>query len=457
MIPRYTKSEMAAVWTEQAKFGHWVQSVLAVLSTLARRGEIDPITFTQIAEKVTFDLARVHELDRKFNHDAQALIEAAKESLVREGLSEKAVALFGMKITSYDMEDPAFSTMIGQALNLIEAAIDQTTKVLKRRMYEFRDTLCIFQTHGQAAVPGYLGIKFARWVAMLERDKARLHHCRERVRVGKFSGAGGVYDELSPEIEVEACAYLGLGIADGTSQIIHRDRHAEVMCVLAICGCDIAQIANELWLMCSYPRSEAREYFDPNQRGSSAMPHKRNPITLERLRGMSSLPRSYAMAALEQVMTYDERAIDQSCVERVIWPDATILLHYMLVTLEATVDRMVFFPERMKENFRNLQGIWAAQYVKNELLMAGVTELPFTHPDGQVEVLPTYKWVQACAFAAWDVDTNRPIRPLREVLLDQGILQFLPTQKFEECFDLKMILRYAEAIYLRYYPISHPS
>lgn len=451
MIKRYTKPVMAAVWEEKAKFSLWVQSLLAVLYAFCKQGKISAEDLLEITENVDFTVNRVNKLDAKFNHDAGALIEACRETLRRKGLSEKQLVSFGKKITSYDMEDPAFSRMICNALELLIEAIDEAIEVLRNRAREFQSTECILLTHGQLATPGYLGLRMIRWMTMLERDRIRLRKCIETMNVGKFSGATGAYDELDPKIEKIACDHLRLDVADGTSQIIHRDRHAEVMSMITICACNIAQIANDLWHMCEYPRSEAREFFDISQRGSTAMPHKRNPITLERLRGLASVMRGFDLAALEQVVTFDERAIDQSSVERIIWPDATILLHYMLVTFTVTFGKMVFFPDKMSENLDNVHGIWGAQYIKNALWDKGVTKLWFRFPNGRRKKLPVYKWVQSCAFEyAWDAITNQPKEHLEDVVNKQGIRKYLTHREVERCFDLVYVLRNAQAIYKKH-------
>lgn len=450
MVKRYARAAMVALWLEPAKFNQWVQSLLAVLQARVVSGQIDRETFERIRATVCVDVDRVHELDGVFKHDASALIETARESLRKAGVVEDDIVALGAKVTSYDMEDPAFSIIIGKALDLILKAINDLISVLTLRAKEFKDTPCVFLTHGQAAVPGYLGLRFCRWIAMLRRDEKRIRFAQTQMKVGKFSGPGGTYDELDPEVEKNACDWLGLAVDEASSQIIHRDRHAFVMTTLAICACNLSQIANDLWQMCAYPRLEAREYTNPDQRGSTAMPHKRNPINLEKLRGLSSPLRSYALIALEHVMTWDERAIDQSSSERIIWPDATILLHYMLVTMAEVISKMLFFPIQMKVNLDNLKGIWAAQYVKNILWDKGIYELEFTHPNGAHENQPTYKWVQSCAFLSWDQETNQPVRSLREVLVEQGILNYLFPEELDRCFDLGWILRNAPAIYARF-------
>ncbi|MBM2820531.1 MAG: purB [Candidatus Berkelbacteria bacterium] len=455
MLKRYTKPPMDSVWVEQAKFDQWVESLLAVLYARVQKRQIDQESFDLISQSVDVNVERVHELDKEFQHDAQALIETVRESLRAAGINEMTTALMGARITSYDMEDPAFGVLIVKSLDLILLELEKLLITLKARASEFRRTKCIFMTHGQPAVPGFLGIKFCRWIASFERDRQWIRQARENIRVGKFSGAGGTYDELDPDIEEIACKRLGLEADEASSQIIQRDRHARVMTALAICACNISQAANELWGMCSYPRNEAREYFSPTQRGSSAMPHKKNPIKLEQLRGMSSPMRSYAMAALEHIMTWDERAIDQSSTERIIWPDATTLVHYMLTTLRETVGKMIFYPKRMQANLDYLQGIWAAQYVKNVLWDKGVFELKFfesgfEEPNRKCEILPTYKWIQLCAFVAWDQSTNQPVKPLRAVLIDQGIEIYLDEEELDPCFDLNHILRNADVIYSRF-------
>ena len=460
MISRYTKKAMGDNWLESSKYGLWGLSLVAALWIMVQRGKLTEGEFAMVKENLKIDPQRVKELDEGtpekpgFNHDAQAAIEAGKESLRAVGIPEKVIAQLGAHITSYDMEDPAFARQIVIACNHILQAINRAILALKKRAAEHRYTKCVFLTHGQVATPGYLGLRICRWITMLERDKRRITFVRDEMCVGKFSGATGINDELTPDEEKMACEYLELDVADGTSQIIHRDRHSAVMAMLTICARNVSQIANDLWLMCAYPRSEAREYTNPNQRGSSAMPHKKNPITVERLRGMSSAMIGYLTAALEQQMTYDERAIDQSSVERIVWPDATILLHFMLEGLAASVEKFVFFPQKMLANLEAVQGIWASQYVKNALWDKGIYELPFYEtnfmdPEDGEQLKSIYVWVQSCAFKAWNRDTNTPVLPLKDVFIDQGIEKYMEMEELDQCFDVDYVLRHADVIYSR--------
>jgi adenylosuccinate lyase len=460
VIGRYTKKAMGDNWLESSKYGLWALSLVAALWIMVQRGKLTQDEFVMVRENLKIDPQRVKELDEGipekpgFNHDAQAAIEAGKESLREAGIPEKVIAQLGAHITSYDMEDPAFARQIVNACDLVLQMIDKAIIALKKRAAEHRYTKCVFLTHGQVATPGYLSLRICRWICMLERDKKRINFVCDEITVAKFSGATGINDELTPDEEKLACEYLALNVADGSSQIIHRDRHAAVLAMLTICARNVSQIANDLWLMCEFPRSEAREWTNPNQRGSSAMPHKKNPITLARLRGMSSLMIGYLTAGLEQQMTYDEREIDQSSVERVIWPDATILLHYMLETLAFHVEKIIFFPQKMLFNLESVQGIWASQYVKNALWDKGIYELPFyttdyMDPDDGEELKPIYVWVQSCAFAAWDRDTNMPVMPLKDVFLNQGIESYMDIEELDRCFDVDYVLRNADAIYDR--------
>lgn len=454
MITRYSRPSMENHWKgDTRKFKLWGQSLIAILWALFKTGKVSEESFIAIRDHLDIDPNQARELDKIFGHDAQAAIEAGKESLRAKEVAENIIALTGWKLTSYDMEDPAFARLICEACDLIIKAIEDLIFEMKIRASQYKQTPCVFLTHGQVATPGYLGLRICRWIDALQRDINRIRIARDQMNIGKFSGATGIYDEVTPEEERLACEYLGLEVATGTSQIIHRDIHATVMAMLVICSRNVSQIANDLWHMCEYPRSEAREYFSPTQRGSSAMPHKKNPIKTEQIRGLSSTMTGYLVAAIEQVITFDERAIDQSSTERIIWPDATILLHYMLESLAENIKKFTFFPAKMKENLDYVQGLWASQYVKNALWEKGVTHLPFPvyrNNSLTTELQPTYAWVQSCAFQSWNRELNKPVQAFRLVLELHGIEEYLSEEELDRCFDFDYVLRHADIIYARY-------
>ncbi len=470
MDVRYTLDEMAAVWSYESKYTLWVKSCLAVLFALASLDRIGKNIYTTIRRAAGFDLETVEKLDKKYKQDAQALIEACKLHMRSLGIPEDVIVHFGNMITSYDMEDPAFARLICLATDIIIKSLERMIKTLRRRAMEFEYTLCLFETHGQGAGPGYLGIRLCNWIDILERDLQRIRRARRNMQIGRFAGIIGVYGELDPEVEKIACKYLKLKSARISTQILHRDRHADLMNALALCATNVDHIATTLWAMCGYPKCEAREAFDwINQRGSTGMPHKRNPWRLERLSGMASAMRGYQLMVMEQVKTPFERAISQSSVERIAWVDGTTLLHFMLEELDSIFSRMEFFPENMQQNLDGFNGVLASQHIKDLLRKKGIFKLRFSptgylrselircgkmdEADYALEV-ETYDWVKYCVYEAWDMKTNRSIDHLRNVVVRQGIEVFLTHEELDECFDLKRGLAHADEIYARFHLIT---
>lgn len=466
MIPRYTKSAMKEAWSDKTKFGLWLQSCLAVLFAQAKVGDIHMSVYRRIKAKAGFVLERIEELDRMFKQDAQAFIEAVKEYLIAQGVSRETAAFFANCITSYDMEDGALSRQICNAVGVIISALRAAIRIFKDRAAEFNYTLCLMITHNQAAGAGYFGLRICNWLDILERDLERIEKAQKQMEVARFSGIVGVYGALNPEIERIACRYLKLKPVRISTQIIHRDRHSELMDALKTCACDIEHIALTLWQMCGYPTCEARLKFDwVNQRGSTGMPHKRNPWQLERLMGLASLLRGYALALSEQIATPHERAIAQSSVERIVWPDATTILHFVISELHDIFRDMEFFPANMLNNFNDLQGVTSSQAVKDLIRGRGIHEMTFTPNQrikdvlveagkmgegDQMVMLETYDWAKFCVFLSWDMDWNRPIRPLAEVMIEQGALTYISREELEQCFDPAQQLRYARDIYERF-------
>jgi len=450
MIKRYTKSPIGEDWLDHKKYKYWVDSCCAVLYGQWQEGEIGDKIYYTLLKNPDFDLARVEELDKKFKQDAQALIESVKEYMRAQGLCEEIIAHFGNRITSYDMEDPALVRLILDSVRTITLELENLIGVFRNRAREHKTTQCLAITHGQPAGIIYLGIRFCSYINALERDLKRISQAIALLSVGKFSGAFGIYDELDPVIEELGCAFLGLETPEINSQIIHRDRHAGVMSALIILACNLEHIAHNLWQMCQFPRNEAREYFDPfNQRGSTAMPHKKNPWQLERIRGMAGIMRGYIVPALENIRTWDERSMDGSSVERVIWPDATTLVHFMLISLREIFSKMEFFPEIMQENIDRLNGVYAAQYIKNELREQGIANLLFDRGEAYT-FESTYDWVKWCALTSWDYKQNKSIKPFIKVLSEQGIFSVLNNHIVKRCFDPAYILRNTETIYERF-------
>lgn len=445
MIARYTRPEMAELWSEESKFRGWTDSELAILMANVNLGRIPQSSYDAICDNASFTVDRINELDEGLNgfrHDMNAFVECIKEGLRSKDVIEEVVGLFHKDPTSYDIEDPAFCMKLTRSADYIAKAIESLRRCLWERAKEYKETIMIGITHGQPAEPITLAVKLLNWVDILQRDYARVLLAQKSLRVAKFSGAVGVYGDLTPETEESACNALGYGFEPAriATQILHRDRHAAYAMSLALLACNIGHIAHNLWLMSAFPRWEAREPFREGQRGSSRMPHKKNPITLERLRGMATIVRGYLGIILENVMTYDERAIDQSCVERIIWPDLTTLVHYMLIQMKRTVEGMVFFPERMKQNLDSILGQTGSGFVKSLLADSNVKKLNF-----EGRRMRIYEWIQACAFKAWEQQ-----RHLKDVMVEEGILKRISAENLDLCFDYNRQIKYVSVIYDRF-------
>ena len=448
MIERYTKPEMGVLWTLQSRFRSWLDVELALLWAQAETGQIPESAYIHISETADFSTERIVYLDEgennpnPFHHDMVAFITACIEHLVELGqVSKKEAAFFHNNTTSYDIEDPAWVLILKKACNLIIQVLKELIKALINRAKEYKNTYMIGITHGQAAEPITLAIKLLNYVAMLERDLKRIEEALDDILIGKLSGAVGVYGQLDPEIEALTCKKLGLRPARISTQIIHRDVHAHLASTIILMVCNLEHISNGLWSMCQYPRLEAREPFGKKQKGSSKMPHKKNPIKLEGIEGLVRLVRGNLSPIFESVATRDERSIEQSSVERVAYADLFILAHYITKRLDKIVGGMEFFPERMKENIDNLLGQWASGNIKDLLLSSGITELDF---DG--ETLSTYDWVQRCSHEAWNFQKN-----LTEVLSQHGIVTYIQDdQLIAQCFSLDHQLRHRNEIYKRF-------
>lgn len=442
MIRRYTPKEMGGHWSDQSKYDHWLRVSLAILETKAEMGMIPLDAVSLIHAHATVDVERVEYWDEGpggMRHDMQAFTETVKESLRAAAVDEEVVALFNKDVTSYDIEDSALSLMLCEAVGIIMPLISGLEQALFDLAKEHEETLMMGLTHGQPAEATTLALKLLNFREMVKRDYGRLIVASEAVRVGRLAGAVGNYGHLGPEAEAITCERLRLRSGLST-QIIHRDVHANLMDTLATAAANIGHIAHNLWLMCQWPRCEAREPFGKNQRGSTQMPHKKNPITLERLRGMAQQMIGYQTVAKMAVITYDERAIDQSCQERINWPDAFCLLAYMLEKLTKLLPNMVFFPQAMQANIEKTKGQLGSSYVKDLLLSQGVTHLVY----GDEEV-QTYDWVKNCAHEAWERQVH-----LSDVLIERGILEMVSAESLEACFDLHRGLEHLSEIYDRY-------
>ncbi len=365
MIARYSRPELAAIWTAERRLQIMLEVELLACEAMERRGEVPVGTSAVCRERAAFDIPRIDELERTLKHDVIAFLTNVNEHIGEPGRH------LHKGMTSSDVLDTAFAVQLKEAGGLIRVALGEVLDALERRAREHVDTLCIGRSHGIHAEPVTFGWKLAILWDELRRGRERLDHAIADISVGKISGAVGTFAHVHPDVEAFVCAALGLSPAPASSQIIQRDRHAFYFTVLSLIATSIEKIAVEIRHLQRTEVLEAEEPFTPGQKGSSAMPHKRNPILAENLTGLARLMRGYAQAAVEDVPLWHERDISHSSVERVIGPDATVTLHFMLVRLRALVDGLVVYPEHMTRNMDRSGGLFYSQRVLIALVEAG--------------------------------------------------------------------------------------
>jgi adenylosuccinate lyase len=427
MIPRYTNPVMGRIWSDERRFETWLQVEIAAAEAMAEAGVIPVSAARDIREKGGFDVARIEEIEAKTHHDVIAFT-----TVVAERVGESARWLhFGL--TSSDVIDTAQALQMREACDVILADLGELARAIRARAEEHRRTPMIGRTHGVHAEPTTLGLKLALWYAEVQRDVARVRQARAAINVGKISGAVGTFAHLDPSIEARVCERLSLEADPISSQIVQRDRHAELLCALAITGASLEKFALEIRGLQKTEIGEVEEPFERGQKGSSAMPHKRNPIGCEQVTGLARLLRGNCHAALENVALWHERDISHSSVERVILPDTFIALDHMLRRFTKIVKGMVVYPERMKENLGRSRGIIFSGTVLLELARRGV-------PREQA-----YEWVQRDAMQAF-----RDGREFEQVLLeDADLTRVLEPADIERVFDLEVQLRHVDAIFER--------
>lgn len=375
MIPRYTLPEMADLWNDETKFSYWLKVELAVLYARMKLGQITEDCYQTIEKNANFTLARIQELEATYDHDMIAFVETVRELLRQKGVRTEWADEFHRYLTSYDIEDPALMLRLLKAGELILKEIDSLKEALLWQAKENQWTLMIARTHGQYAEPTTFGQLLLVYAEQINRASKRIKFAMENdLAFGKISGAVGTYAGLNPKIEEIACWKLGLKPAKIATQILQRDRHASFLAAIAIAGASIEQMCATFWEMMRSEIGELQEPRKEKQRGSSAMPQKKNPILTERLIGMARKLRANLLPAIENIATRDHREITQSSVERMIFPDSTTLLHYMANKATKLVKGLVIFPERMAENLKNTFGTWAGQRVRYALVEAGIDD-----------------------------------------------------------------------------------
>jgi adenylosuccinate lyase len=427
MIPRYTNPEMGRIWSDERRYDTWLRVETAAAEAMARAGIVPAAAAADIRSRGGFDVARIEAIEAVTQHDVIAFTTSVAEHV---GPSARWLH-FGM--TSSDVIDTAQALQMREACDVILAGMAKLMAAVAVRAEEHRRTPMIGRTHGVHAEPMTFGLKLALWYAELGRGVVRIQRARDAVSVGKISGAVGTFAHLPPEVEQDVCAALGLEPAPVASQVIQRDRHAELLSTLAITGSTLEKCALEIRGLQKTEIGEVEEPFAKGQKGSSAMPHKRNPIGCEQIVGLARLLRGNAVAAMENNALWHERDISHSSVERVILPDSFIVLDHMLRRLTRIVAGMVVYPERMRENLDRSRGVVFSGTVLLELARRGVSREQ------------AYEWVQRNAMRSFEQAV-----PFKELLLaDAELTQVLPVSEIERAFDLEDQLRHVDRVFER--------
>jgi adenylosuccinate lyase len=427
MIKRYTRDEMGRLWTDAARYAAWLEVEIAVCEGWNRLGAVPDADLKTIREKARFDVTRLLELEKETRHDVIAFVSAVAENV------GEASRFIHLGVTSSDILDTAFALMLKRAASVILKDIDVLMDTLKRRAYEFKETPQMGRSHGIHAEPITFGLKLALWYAEMMRNRARFVQALEDVAVGKISGAVGTFANVDPKVEAYVCEKLGLKPAPISTQIIQRDRHAHFFTTLAILAGSMEKIATEIRHLQRTEVLEAEEHFASGQKGSSAMPHKRNPVGSENISGLARLIRGYAMASLENIPLWHERDISHSSVERVIAPDGCILTDYMLKRLTSILENLTVYPDRMLENLNRTHGLIYSQRVLLALVDKGVKRDE------------AYVMVQRNAMKAWKGERDFKIL-LRG---DPEIRRYLDENEIDALFDIAWHLKHVSTIFNR--------
>ena len=430
MISRYTRPEMGRIFSEQNKFDQWLAVEIAAAEALAESGEVPSEAARALRAHAVFDIARIDEIERETRHDVIAFTTAVAEKMAAAGAADASRWLhFGL--TSNDVVDTAQALMLKQASKILIQGARELAEILKRRAYEFKNTVQIGRTHGIHAEPITFGLKLALWYDEVVRGTGRLEAAAEDLRVGKISGAVGTFGHIGPEAEEKICARLGLKPAAISSQVIARDRHAAWVSSLALITATLEKIALEIRHLQRTEVREAEEPFGAGQKGSSAMPHKRNPVVSEQICGLARVVRSNAQAAFENVALWHERDISHSSVERVILADSAILTDYLLAKARWLVDGMRVYPERMLANLEATQGLIFSGQLLLDLAAAGMLREQ------------AYKLVQTHAMRSWEGGTS--FRSAVES--DKEVIYFLPLEKIRAAFSVDRQLTHVDRIF----------
>jgi len=432
LIDRYTRREMGRIWSLENKYRQWLEVELAASEALAELGEVPADAARALRTHAAFDVERIEAIEAEVKHDVIAFTTAVSEKLAAAGAADSSRWLhFGL--TSNDVVDTAQALQLKEASGLIRVELGKLHAVLGRRAHEFKDTVTVGRTHGIHAEPTTFGLKLANWYAEIGRQMRRFDDAAEQMRVGKISGAVGTFAHISPRAEELICAKLGLAPCPISSQVIQRDRHAHYVCALALIAATLEKIAVEVRHLQRTEVREAQEYFSKSQKGSSAMPHKKNPVTCEQITGLARVVRSNAQAAFENIALWHERDISHSSVERVILPDSTILADYLLAKTTNLIDKLLVYPERMKKNLDMGGGLVYSGQLLLELAATGVLRET------------AYRWVQRNALRAWEEESS-----FRELVgKDPDISAALTPEQIDAAFTLKHQLRHVDQVFAR--------
>jgi adenylosuccinate lyase len=433
MIERYTLPEMGALWSEETKFQKWLDVEIAVCEVHAEMGTIPREALEQIKRQAKFSVDRIHEIEKTTDHDVIAFTTNLAESI------GEAARFVHYGLTSSDVVDTANALLLRDACDLLVKKIELLMPVLKRRAHEFKNTPQVGRTHGIHAEPTSFGLTFALWYDEMRRNRERLVKARAAVAVGKISGAVGAFAHLDPQVEESVCRKLGLKPAPISTQIVQRDAYAEYLCTLAIIASSLEKFALQVRHWQRTEVREAREKFKAGQKGSSAMPHKRNPILSERICGMARVVRANSIVGLENVALWHERDISHSSAERVVLPDSSIATDYMLNKMASLIDGLIVYPDRMLENLQATRG----------LIFSGQLLLALTNANVAREA--AYDWVQRNAMRAWDEGGD--FQSL--VSADKDITAKLSAEQIAKVFSLDTYLRNVDAIFARVFALQN--
>ena len=427
MIPRYTRPVMGGIWEDENKYRKWLEVELAATSVLEEDGVVPPDAAKEIRERANFSVERIEAIEAEVRHDVIAFTSTVAEHV------GKSSRYFHFGLTSSDVVDTALALQVQEASAILMEGLDHFLEVLRKRALEFKSTVMAGRTHGVHAEPITFGHKLAIWYDEIRRQRHRMSDAAEGMRVGKLSGAVGTFAHLSPRIEERVMERLGLRPAPASSQVVQRDRHAHYISAIALVGASLEKIAVEVRHLQRTEVREAQEYFSSQQKGSSAMPHKRNPIASEQISGLARILRSNALAGFENVALWHERDISHSSAERIIFPDSTILLDYLLDRSANLVDRLLIYPDRMKENLDLTHGLIYSGQLLLELVQQGVTREE------------AYGWVQRNAMRVWDEGLGFK----DSVLADGDICGRLDRQQIDSVFDSKRMLENVDYVFAR--------